>query len=48
MTANEKGGHFIDISEEVAELVIAIMDRIAYEMNFHISPTDLWMSLSII
>lgn len=41
MTANEKGGHFIDISEEVAELVIAIMDRIAYEMNFHISPTDL-------
>lgn len=41
MTTNEKGGQFIDISEEVAELVIAIMDRIAYEMNVHISPTDL-------
>ncbi|MDO5145832.1 MAG: PRD domain-containing protein [Eubacteriales bacterium] len=41
MTANEKGGHFIEITEEVAELVIDIMDRIAYEMNFHISPTDL-------
>ena len=40
-TTNEKGRQLIEISEEVAELVIAIMDRIAYEMNFHISPTDL-------
>ena len=40
-TTNEKGLQFIDISEEVAELVVAIMDAIAYEMNFHISPTDL-------
>lgn len=40
-TTNEKGLQYVEISEEVAELVIAIMDRIAYEMNFHISPTDL-------
>lgn len=31
----------IEISEEVAELVVKILNRIAYDMNFHISPTDL-------
>ncbi len=31
----------MEISEEVAELVIKILNRIAYDMNFHISPTDL-------
>lgn len=41
MTTKEKGIQYVEISEEVAELVIAIMDTIAYEMNFHISPTDL-------
>lgn len=30
-----------EISEEVAELVVKILNRIAYDMNFHISPTDL-------
>ena len=31
----------MEISEEVAELVVKILNRIAYDMNFHISPTDL-------
>lgn len=31
----------LEISEEVAELVVKILNRIAYDMNFHISPTDL-------
>ena len=30
-----------EISEEVAELVVKILNRIADDMNFHISPTDL-------
>lgn len=41
MTTNDKGIQYVEITEEVGELVIEIMDRIAYEMNFHISPTDL-------
>lgn len=31
----------MEISEEVAELVVKILNRIAYDMNFHIAPTDL-------
>ena len=31
----------MEISEEVAELVVKILNRLAYDMNFHISPTDL-------
>lgn len=32
---------FVEITEEIAELVIRILDTISEEMSFHISPTDL-------
>lgn len=38
---NKNNLQMIAISEEVAELVVKILNRIAYDMNFHISPTDL-------
>ena len=38
---NKNNLQMIEISEEVAELVVKILNRIAYDMNFHISPTDL-------
>lgn len=37
----KSGSQTLEISEEVAELVVKILNRIAYDMNFHISPTDL-------
>lgn len=40
-SVNRDDSHALEISEEVAELVVKILDRIAYDMNFHISPTDL-------
>ncbi len=38
---NREDKQVLEISEEVAELVVKILNRIAYDMNFHISPTDL-------
>ena len=38
---NREDKQEMEISEEVAELVVKILNRIAYDMNFHISPTDL-------
>lgn len=38
---NQGSKQEMEISEEVAELVVKILNRIAYDMNFHISPTDL-------
>ena len=38
---NREDKEALEISEEVAELVVKILNRIAYDMNFHISPTDL-------
>lgn len=38
---NRGDAQTLEISEEVAELVVKILNRIAYDMNFHISPTDL-------
>lgn len=38
---NRENKEALEISEEVAELVVKILNRIAYDMNFHISPTDL-------
>ncbi len=38
---NREGQQAPEISEEVAELVVEILNRIAEDMNFHISPTDL-------
>lgn len=38
---NKNNLQMIAISEDVAELVVKILNRIAYDMNFHISPTDL-------
>lgn len=38
---NRQDKQEMEISEEVAELVVKILNRIAYDMNFHISPTDL-------
>lgn len=32
---------FVEITEEIAELVLKILDTIKMEMSFHISPTDL-------
>ncbi|MDD2981407.1 MAG: PRD domain-containing protein [Hespellia sp.] len=38
---NKDEMQMIEISEEVAELVLKILNRIASTMDFHISPTDL-------
>ena len=38
---NRENQQALEISEDVAELVVKILNRIAYDMNFHISPTDL-------
>ncbi|MDO5410006.1 MAG: PRD domain-containing protein [Lachnospiraceae bacterium] len=38
---NKDNMQMMEVSEEVAELVIKILNRIAYDMNFHIAPTDL-------
>ena len=38
---NREDKQVLEISEEVAELVVKILNRIAYDMNSHISPTDL-------
>ena len=38
---NREDKEALEISEAVAELVVKILNRIAYDMNFHISPTDL-------
>lgn len=38
---NRENQQALEISEDVAELVVKILNQIAYDMNFHISPTDL-------
>lgn len=38
---NKENKDFFEISEEVGELVVKILNRISFDMSFNISPTDL-------
>lgn len=38
---NKENKDFFEISEEVGELVVKILNQISYDMSFNISPTDL-------